>query len=261
MQTTDGSKRFELRWEFSSNPSSVEDLDQAADGIVNILNDNGYAHVRGHTTMEWCEEVSARVGTVIAKSDIIFDPVRDAAQRKTRAFKQDRPSVYLGGELGLHTDNPYWNVLGWYCVEQDAASGASILIDTSDISKHFTADELERLCGTNLLLPLREASGKEIVALVPVLTRTDEGYNLYWASWLKLDSYDDAQKVTLDRLGEWLLHKQEAEAIEIWLRPGECLFVNNGRMLHGRGALSENSRRHLVRLSIRSLRVGAMKAS
>ncbi|HEV2961261.1 MAG TPA: TauD/TfdA family dioxygenase [Candidatus Angelobacter sp.] len=259
MQTIGESKRFELWRESSSNPLSGEELGQAADQIVSILTDTGYAHVRGNTTMEWCEEVSARVGVVAGKSDVIFDPDRDAAQRKTRSFKPDRPSVYLGGELGLHTDNPYWNVLGWYCVEQDPSAGANILIDTSDISTHFSSDELERLCSTDLWLPVRDASGKEAAVPVPVLTKAGQGYDIYWASWLKLDSYEEAQRTTLDRLGEWLLHKQETGAIEIRLRPGECLFVNNNRMLHGRQPLSEKSRRHLVRLSIRSSRVGAPK--
>ena len=240
---------------------SEEELDRAADQIVDVLNTNGYVYIPGHTTMEWCDGIASRLGTVAGKTDIIFDPARDAAQRKTRTFKQDRPSVYLGGDLGLHNDNPYWNVLGWYCVDQDAAVGASILIDTSDIARHFSQEELELLCATHLLVPSRDLEGKEIALPVPVLTRRAERYGIYWVSWLKLDSYEKAQRMALDRLGEWVLHKQETETIEIRLQSGECLFIDNSRMLHGRRALSEKSRRHLIRLSIGSPRVGVPRVS
>lgn len=261
MRTFDASKRFEYRRENNSDPMSGKELDRAADQIVDILNTTGYAYIHGHTTMEWCDAIASRLGTVARKSDIILDPARDAAQRKTRTFKQDRPSVYLGGDLGLHNDNPYWNVLGWFCIEQDAAVGASVLIDTSDITRYFSQEELELLCATHLLVPSCDAAGKEIALPVPVLTRSGERYGIYWASWLRLDSYEEAQKIALDRLGEWVLHKQETEAIEIRLQPGECLFIDNSRMLHGRRSLSEKSRRHLIRLSIGSPRVGVVRAS
>lgn len=261
MQTIDASKSFEYQRESSADPMSGEELDRAANQIVDILNTTGYAHIHGHTTMEWCDGIATRLGTVARKSDIIFDPARDAAQRKTRTFMQERPSVYLGGDLGLHNDNPYWNVLGWYCIEQDAAVGASILIDTSDITRHFSQEELELLCATHLLVPIRDEAGKEIALPVPVLSRSGERYGIYWVSWLKLDSYEEAQKSALDRLGEWVLHKQETEAIEIRLQSGECLFIDNSRMLHGRRSLSEKSRRHLIRLAIGSPRVGVPRAS
>jgi hypothetical protein len=247
--------------QISADPISGEELDRAANQIIDILNTTGYVYIHGHTTMEWCDGIATRLGTVVGKSDIIFDPARDAALRKTRTFKQERPSVYLGGDLSLHNDNPYWNVLGWYCIEQDAAVGASILIDTCDITTHFSQEELELLCATPLLVPSRDEAGKEIALPVPVLSRSGERYGIYWASWLKLDSYEEAQKSALDRLGEWVLHKQETEAIEIRLQSGECLFVDNSRMLHGRRSLSEKSRRHLIRLSIGSPRVGVPRAS
>jgi Taurine catabolism dioxygenase TauD, TfdA family len=261
MQTVDASKSFEFRRESNSDPLSKEDLDRAADQIVDRLNATGYAYVAGHTTMEWCDGIASRLGTIAGKSDIIFDPTRDAAQRKTRTFKQDRPSVYLGGDLGLHNDNPYWNVLGWYCVEQDAAGGASILVDTSNIAKDLSQEELELLCATHLLVPSRDEAGREIALPVPVLTKSGERYGIYWVSWLKLDSYAEAQRVILDRLGEWVLHKQKTEAIEIRLQSGECLFIDNSRMLHGRRSLSQQSRRHLIRLSIGSPRVGVTRTS
>jgi Taurine catabolism dioxygenase TauD, TfdA family len=261
MQPLRASNSFEVRRESGSNLLCKEELDRAADQIVDRLNTSGYAYVPGHTTMDWCDGIASRLGNVAGKSDVIFDPERDAAQRKTRTFKPDRPSVYLGGDLGLHNDNPYWNVLGWYCVEQDAAAGASILVDTSDIAEHFRQEELELLWATHLLVPSRDAAGKEIALAVPVLTKSGERYGIYWVPWLKLDSYPEAQRIILDRLGEWLLHKQETEAIEIRLRSGECLFIDNSRMLHGRRSLSEQSRRHLIRLSIGSSRVGVTRAS
>jgi len=261
MPTIDAGKRFEYRRENSSYPFSKDELDRAADTIVDILNTTGYVYVPGQTTMEWCDGIASRLGTVAGKSDVIFDPARDAAQRKTRTFKQDRPSVYLGGDLGLHNDNPYWNVLAWYCIEQDAAVGATLLVDTSDIARHFSQEELEVLCATHLLVPGRDQAGNEIALSAPVLARRGDRYSIYWVSWLRLDHYEEPQRIALDRLGEWVLHKQEAESIEIRLQSGECLFVDNSRMLHGRRSLSERSRRHLIRLSIGSPRVGVARAS
>src|ERR1700736_2338005 len=231
-------------------------VEPAAEQVLDILRGCGFAHIRRGVTAEWFENLSARLGRVALRSDIVFDPAREAAQQHTRAARPNRPSAYQAAELGFHNDNPEWNLLGFYCVEQDPSAGSNLLLDGCDIPRHFRREELEQLCAVRLMIPTRNADGVERVEYAPVLTRASGGYGMYWAPWLLLDNYDEAQSALVERFRKWVQCKEQTELIEVRLLPGEILFVHNSRMLHGRRSLSEGSRRHLVRLAIECAHLG-----
>jgi len=63
---------------------------------------------------------------------------------------------------GFHTDRPTVDVIGWYCVEQDAEDGAVLLIDTADLGEHFGAAEIAGLGRVEVGYFQRDAhSGRE----------------------------------------------------------------------------------------------------
>jgi hypothetical protein len=236
----------------------MEDLESASIRILRSLAESGYAHIHGPVTTEWFDAVSARLGAVHGRSDVVADRARDLMQQRSRGFAAGRPGIYTAAELGFHTDSPRYNLLAWYCVEQDEREGSNLLLDAGNVAACLAAEDLECLRGVHLWVPVRAPSGEETAVPAPLLTATHAGYEVYWAPWLLADDYADAQKASIERFRRWLEQKEREELIEVRLRPGGCLFADNSRMLHGRRALTTESRRHLVRLSIRaeSLRGG-----
>src|SRR5579871_867329 len=233
----------------------MQEPEAAADQILDSLTRQGYYHVREQNPVEWCEAVSAALGTILLRYDVVVDAERNAAQQRARTFNKNRPSVYQPDSLGMHNDNSNWNILGWYCLQQDADGVSSLLIDASDVAGYFSPAELDELCSTLVVLPTRDASGKQIGPHIPILSKVEGAYFVYWVPWLKLDNYTARQAAVVERFEAYIRHKENHDLIELRMRPGECLFIHNNRMLHARRALDERSPRHLIRFSIRSPRI------
>jgi TfdA family taurine catabolism dioxygenase TauD len=227
-----------------------DELARESEEIRLALAARGYVHLKGERSFERFEELAARLGTIKLRSDVISDPTRDAEQRRTRTFGPHRPGTYTAGELDFHSDNPTWNVLGFYCAAQDEHSGSNLLLDLAHVSRSFTQEELAALCQVKIYLPLRDANGQEIAAEVPLLTETRGGYDVYWVPWLVVESCEAAYSELLNRFRAWIRHQEETGLIELRLEPGECLLIHNNRMLHGRRKLKSDTRRHLIRLAI-----------
>jgi hypothetical protein len=210
----------------------------------------GYFHARGAHPLEWFEATCAALGAVKMRTDIVFDPAKEAEQKRTRTFGPHRPGVYTDGELDFHTDNPTWSILGWYCVEQDEHAGSSLLLDLGDVDRNFTPEELRELAAIEIYLPVRDAAWNETAVRVPLLSRHGDAWHTYWVPWLVVEDFQMEHSALLDRFRQWLRRKESAELIELRLQPGESLFINNNRMLHGRRSLTPRSRRHLIRLAV-----------
>ena len=84
----------------------------------------GYVHLRHPMTWESFAALARRLGTIVLQTDIKID-----RERVSTALKPE--------ELGFHNDNPEIGVIGWYCAEQDATGGASLLLDTAGLAASF----------------------------------------------------------------------------------------------------------------------------
>jgi hypothetical protein len=228
-----------------------EALSRTAEQITQTLAADGWMYLQGAKPMEWFETIAARLGKVVHRSDVIVDPVREVSQQKTRSFRPQRPSIYQHDGLVFHTDSRDWNILGWYCVEQDSADGASRLLDVGDVAQAFSLEELECLSEIDICHLNRDPqTGAESISPTPLLTRVGNSWLLFYAPWLMRDTYEGKQRDMLERFRIWLQQKEETCAIEIKLKPGETLFVNNNRVMHARKPIEPTSRRHLIRISI-----------
>jgi hypothetical protein len=228
----------------------LDEADMACREIRQALAFAGYFHALGPRPLEWFEAACAALGAVKMRTDIVFDPVREAEQKRTRTFGPHRPGVYTDGELDFHTDNPTWSVLGWYCVEQDEHSGDSLLLDLGDVDRDFTAEELRELGEIQIYLPVRDAAWNETAVRVPLLSRQGRAWQTYWVPWLVVEESQTTHAEMLDRFRQWLRRKESTQLIDLRLQPGESLFIHNNRMLHGRRPLTPRSRRHLIRLAV-----------
>jgi hypothetical protein len=227
-----------------------DEIARESENVRKALAARGYAHLQGVHTFEWFEALAASLGTIKLRTDVKSDQARDAEQRRTRSVALERPSVYASGELDFHTDNPWWNVLGWYCAEQDEDTGSSLLLDLADVAGSFTSEQLAALCQVRVYLPVRDANWQETAIEVSLLSESPDGYAVYWVPWLVVESSKAAHAALLNCFRDWLRRKEETELIELRLQPGEGLLIHNNRMLHGRRKLSSDTRRHLIRLAV-----------
>src|SRR5579864_7033840 len=196
-------------------------------------------------------ELAGCVGEVGLRTDLVIDPLQEAEERQRRSAAESRPVVYAPTELGFHTDRPTVDVIGWYCVEQDALDGAVQLIDTADLADHLSSEELAGLERIELGYYHRDSQAEtDEPRQASLIEKGPRGHLLYYAPWqLAADLGGDAAQL-LARFEAYLEIKRATSLLRIRLERGEALFIDNRRLLHARGNLSPDSRRHIVRLYI-----------
>ena len=86
----------------------------------------------------------------------------------------------------------------------------------------------------------------------PLIEAVHGRYQVFYVPWnISLPTEKEQRRL----FQEFVAHvsKQcEQQRLGIRLERHECLLIDNRRMLHGRGPLPDNSRRHLVRLYVRT---------
>jgi Taurine catabolism dioxygenase TauD, TfdA family len=220
--------------------------------VLAALREHGLAWLRPMAEERFVE-LAGRLGEIELRTDLVVDSTREEEDRRRRRSdgKPDRPVVYAPSELGFHTDRPTVDVIGWYCVEQDACDGSVLLIDTRGLEGHFSVEELEALGRVSVGYSVRNRqTGEEELYRAPLVRRVPRGLVLYYAPWRLPEGPDDAAARLLADFAAYVESKRQTSLRRIRLQPGESLFIDNHRLLHARGELSPASRRHIVRLYI-----------
>src|ERR1043166_3946304 len=213
--------------------------------VLASLKSLGYAHIRQTHTYEEFELMAQQLGSIALRTDLAITPSRNSI-------------VYKPDEISLHQDNPAMNVLGWYCVRQDQFDGSARLLDAGDVRDHFSASEIEIMKGTRIGYPdpdpARHNPDRGLVAHLfwPLLRDHAARTEVYYVPWLLIDSYDQEQRRLLDKFADYVRRKEENELITIRLEAGESLFIDNNRILHGRGPIQKDSKRFLKRVWIKA---------
>jgi len=237
---------------FESEPFSSSSGSELTAGILNALRTYGYAYITRPLSLAAFERTSQNLGRIELKTDIKIDPEQLQRQVQNRVTG-GRPSTYQAQELDFHSDNPEMNVLAWYCLKQDLLEGAIYLLDTDTVAKRLSQDELAILTTTKVMYSnkLNKADQEQLLT-EPLLTKIGSGYRVYYQSWLLLDTYNEEQRAVLKRFSDCIRDLEKTSRIGVRLAEQQSLFIDNRRMLHGRGPLPENSHRHLVRFFIRT---------
>ncbi|MDF1698289.1 MAG: TauD/TfdA family dioxygenase [Saprospiraceae bacterium] len=213
---------------------------------------NGYIHIRDKMIEKDYQSISESLGFLMSKSELKLDPKKDKAQEQRRKYWTEddaRPSIYKHFALDFHTDNPRQNRISWYCIRQDEKFGALLLIDSRNILADFTSVEKEVLKSIRLRYIMIEG-GNEYHPWEPLLTIKDGQEEIYFAEWHLKDAYTKEQLALIDRFKRGLEREKESGTIAVRLEPGESIYVDNRRMLHARGPISEDSKRHIIRLAM-----------
>lgn len=229
-------------------PSTTE---QISDAIRHALETDGYLHLTWPMTMENYEAIAGRVGTIVQKNDVKVDLARAQSQEQARRIK-GRGGIYSPGALGFHTD-PIADLVSWYCVEQDDGGAPMMMLDLGDMEAHFSAEELEILSRVELLSPTKKPDAEqETLTPTPLLTKTNGKYKIYYAPWLLRECEDPSVRRIVEKFAAYVKNKEETQLIVLPVKPHDTVFLDNHRMLHGRGELPQTSKRHLVRLYLRA---------
>ncbi len=166
------------------------------------------------------------LGTVFATADV-------------KIHAKSHSMVSTPSSVPFHNDDPRARYIGWFCVEQDEHSGESQYIDSRRALKRLNESDLHLLEETFVKCPGTDG----VVSKHPVLfKREGERQGFYFAPWL----VEESDKSTTALLNLTTALRQTAR-VKIRLRPGEMIFIDNHRLLHGRDALDTSSNRYLKR--------------
>lgn len=204
--------------------------------LVHDLAASGVAHRVGLDRNEF-SRLATELGTVVHRG-----PVHVHAGARSYLA---RPAA-----IPMHTDHPTVCVIGWWCQRQDDADGASLLVDTRPLLEALRAEERASLVEVTLPCPpLDRLASNEDTRRVPVVRTPSTGPpQVYFAPWLRPEGHEAARRVyQLFRTAT-----ERAPPRPIRLRPGDALFIDNRRILHGRDAVSPESRRFLERVWVQT---------
>lgn len=199
--------------------------------VADALRRDGFFHARGIGPDEYIA-LAASLGEVVAVEDIEL-----------------RPGVgsyaCSPGPVPFHTDHPAVTTAAWYCVRQDLVDGASLLVDAQRLIGKLSLEQIALLERLHLAFPPLSVGCRPGAA--PVLMPRADGHGVYYPPVVRPEEPEPEALVALQDLAERVREIGPTEQIRIRLAVKDALFVDNGRMLHGRGPLPQNSPRLLRR--------------
>jgi hypothetical protein len=184
------------------------------------------------------DSIIERIGAVIAKERIQLRPGAHAYVAKP-------------GRVPLHTDHPDVDFIAWHCVEQDRDDGASLLLDTRPILAAMQSESpanYQRLFETSLVCP--PLAGGPPTLQRAVLRSDRAGTHLFCSPWLTAVDNSDGRGEALAELRERLSSAAKTGCVAHRMQRGGAVIVDNRRVLHGRAAIAEDSKRQLRRVWI-----------
>ncbi|KYF96111.1 hypothetical protein BE20_04465 [Sorangium cellulosum] len=199
--------------------------------VADALRRDGFFHARGIGPDEYLA-LAASLGELVAVEEIEL-----------------RPGVgsyaCSPGPVPFHTDHPAVTTAAWYCVRQDPVDGASLLVDAQRLIGKLSLEQITLLERLHLAFPPLLAGHPPGAA--PVLVPRSDGYGVYYPPVVRPEEPEPGALVVLQELTERVREVSPTEQIRIRLAVSDALFVDNRRMLHGRGPLRPNSPRLLRR--------------
>ncbi|HYD14883.1 MAG TPA: TauD/TfdA family dioxygenase [Hyphomicrobium sp.] len=165
-----------------------------------------------------------------------------------------RRHVSNPGSIPFHSDGPAADVVAWFCIRQDEEAGESLLADAVPILRGLAPAHRAHLRSVNIPYFDHAHPGKPAGYCALLRGNHEAEWCLNYASWLLPEMGED-QRAAVAALDDAL---SAVVATSLRLAPGQSLFIDNWRILHARGALRPDSRRHLKRIWLRTPRASRM---
>lgn len=218
---------------------TLEDVQQDAllrtQDVIDAVSDKGYYRSPSVVSLDLFREVAESFGEIFYEADV--------------RMGGERPRNYqLPAEIDFHTDHVSAEIAAWYCLERESDGGAMQFIDLAPIVGAMSEDELGALERVRVPDNAVWSEGGDI----PLCARQNGQRVYHYVPWLELKAPDADAKQALAKLEAGIRRAKSSDLIELDLVPGEMVFVDNHRVMHGRAAIPANSSRHLKRFWIRS---------
>jgi hypothetical protein len=204
--------------------------------VADALERDGFFHARALAPAAYLS-LAASLGEVVAIDEIEL-------RRGVGSYACSR------GSVPFHTDHPAVAIAAWYCVRQDPVDGASLLVDSQPLIRALSSRQVTSLESLRLAFPPL-ASGHAPGA-APVLVLRADRHEIYYPPIVRPEQPGPEALAALQALVERVREVGPSDQIRIPLDVNDALFVDNRRMLHGRGPLQPDSPRLLQRTWIRS---------
>ncbi len=180
--------------------------------------------------------------------DVVLRDLGQVVDRTTVSLRPDINTYLCQPEsIPPHTDHPVARWIAWRCVEQDAVGGDQWLVDGHAALAQCDASTTQVL--TRTLLPARRRSGCEVAA-TPIVAQVVEEPHIFFAPWLTPLRMDPDIALALNLFKRLVSPESGCQHHSIRITPGDVLVVDNHRILHGRPAIAQDSRRRLDRFWI-----------
>jgi alpha-ketoglutarate-dependent taurine dioxygenase len=206
----------------------MKTLDVVSD-IQASLAEHGHLHLEALPYSAFREAITA-LGTIIFRTEVLVRCGSKAMVTSPRS-------------LDLHTDHHAARYIAWYCHRQSDEGGESLLLDARTAFDRLAPEHRDRLF--NLYLHEHTVFPDDPGSWPFVMY--DKGrLRFYYSFWLTNpgDRSDPAYQAFQQALAD-------TPRVELKLRPGDALIIDNHRMFHGRKAIGANSDRYLERFWIK----------
>jgi hypothetical protein len=228
--------------------SAPPDVSEDVARVLDDLAARRWSHLAEPVGVDAFEAILAGLGVVVSRYEVFVSPEKEQAQRAARRNNVTRPSLYQASEMSFHTDPGGIDLLAFYCAAQDETEGANLLIDLGDLDRHFDADEIDALGLIPVSYPVLSADGIDELHHLPLVSRRRGGLHIHYLPWGIVRPNEPALARMLDAFEEYVASRPVRP---VRLQPGECLIIDNWRVLHGRGPLPPDSPRKLLRVHVR----------
>ncbi|ETW96450.1 MAG: hypothetical protein ETSY2_46370 [Candidatus Entotheonella gemina] len=198
----------------------------------------GFAHLN-HMEPDHLEPFLSSIGPIYNGNEGLFSAVKTVADSAELANTSHA--------LNLHTDYAYWNIPDLisclYCVENEAIGGESVMVDGFRIAEDFRRDHPDHFrMLTRIPVQFRQFYSDlqyDYCHTRPILELDDAG-TLIRITFAPFHHY--IWNLPFDRMAPFYAAyiaflryvNNSAYQYEFRLEPGDCLLLDNCRLLHGR---------------------------
>jgi alpha-ketoglutarate-dependent taurine dioxygenase len=157
-----------------------------------------------------------------------------------------RPRNYqLPAEIGFHTDHVSAEIVAWRCVTAQQGGGEMRFLDLARIADRLDEAQRAALARVGVADNAAWGGGEPI----PLAVQDHGRLRFHYVPWLQRFPADAEAGAALAAF-EAAFRAAADDYVEVALWPGECVFLDNHRIAHGRAAIPADSPRHLTRLWI-----------
>jgi hypothetical protein len=197
------------------------------------LLDKGFSHIKFPQSKN-VQEILLSLGQVIQKTEIRENP------RSTRLLSSNHG-------MSFHTDHNAAKYIAWFCNNQSAAGGESLLVDSKKIFQNFSESSLMLL--QEISIKTHQVFYDDKLSIPLLSFNESEQNSVYYAQWLVNTPACIKHQKALEKFEQEI---KSATPIKLLLSEGDLLIIDNQRMLHGREGFPSRSNRWLTRYWLKS---------